>query len=101
MENCLKTLSDTMPNTTKDTNTQTLSSSKELPSSKSDSYFEDPYSWLEIFSLQEEKFWYLLQKQKGLLNFYTKYLSEKAGNVKMWFKIVASLYVRENLRGSL
>jgi len=43
----------------------------------------------------------LLRTQKGSLGFYTKYLSEKAGNVKIWFKIVASLCVRGNGTGSL
>lgn len=44
MENCLKTLSDTTPDTQNTQAHQHFSFPKELPTSKSDSYFEDSYS---------------------------------------------------------
>lgn len=41
-----------------------------------------------------------MEKKWSSLNFYTKYLSEEVGSLKICFKIVSPLYARGNLRGN-
>lgn len=88
-----------MPNTTEHTNTPTLSFYKELPSPKSDSYFEDPSS-LETFSLQKEKFWKLLWKKIRFTEFLHQISTRRSWQPQNLFQNCSCLVGQRDLRGN-